>query len=148
MGNEELHNEELHNEEFYNDEFHNEELRNEELRGGETDGEAAGCAEQQTQSPADESSVRRTDRLWAVADKVLGKVEDLLENGAEPSSQALKHLSGVLKDIRDVQMLRSAADKREQEARIRKLLKQAEEEEKKDTAIVVRFALGAEEYAQ
>lgn len=100
------------------------------------------------QSAYDARSAQRADRLCSVADKVLHRVEDLLENGGEPSSQALKHLSGILKDIKDVQMLRSDADRREQEARIRKLQKQAEEEEKKDSTIIVRFADGTEEYAK
>ena len=41
------------------------------------------------------------------------------------SASAIKNLSDALKNIRDTQMIRSEADMREQEARIRNLEKQA-----------------------
>ena len=72
--------------------------------------------------------VDRATRLQSVADKLLDKVEALVETG-DPmymNSQAMKHISGVLKDIKEIQMIRSDADMREQEARIANLRKQAE----------------------
>lgn len=50
----------------------------------------------------------------------------------------LKQLSAVLKDLREIGIFRSELDKKEQEARINKLRKDAEEEEK-DTTITVTF---------
>lgn len=50
----------------------------------------------------------------------------------------LKQLSAVLKDLREIGIFRSELDKKEQEARINKLRKDAEEEEK-DTTITVVF---------
>ena len=93
--------------------------------------------------------VDRAAKLISAADKLLDKVESLLETDCELliAPQSLKHLSGVLKDIKEVQMVRSEADMREQEARIKNLQRQAEAEEK-DNTIIVRFAEGSEEYAE
>ena len=84
--------------------------------------------------------VSRAERLQTVADKLLSKVESLLETDAElvMDTQGMKHISGVLKDIKEIQMIRSDADMREQEARIAKLRKEAEKEEQNhDVTIVI-----------
>ena len=78
--------------------------------------------------------VDRATNLISVSDLLLAKVKSLLETDAEVLSdtQSMKHISGVLKDIKEIQMIRSDADMREQEARIRNLQKQAEKDEVKD----------------
>ena len=75
--------------------------------------------------------VDRAANLISVSDLLLAKVKSLLETDAEVLSdtQSMKHISGVLKDIKEIQMIRSDADMREQEARIANLKKQAEKEE-------------------
>ena len=87
------------------------------------------------------SQATRAARLQTVADKLLGKVESLLETDDKIllDTQGMKHISGVLKDIKEIQMIRSDADMREQEARIANLRKQAEKEENqnKDVTIVI-----------
>ena len=97
-----------------------------------------------------EAKVDRAARLNSVAELLLEKVESLLESDDKIAfdTQGLKHISGVLKDIKEIQMIRSEADMREQEARIANLRKQAEAEEKKDNTIVIQFAEGSEEYAR
>ena len=94
--------------------------------------------------------VDRATKLISVADLLLDRVKSLVEDNPEllVSTQSIKNLSGVLKDIKEVQMIRSDADLREQEARIAKLRKEAEAEEKKDSTIVIQFEAGAEEYAK
>lgn len=88
-----------------------------------------------------EQQVDRAANLISVADKLLAKVKDLLETDAEVLSdtQSMKHISGVLKDIKEIQMIRSDADMREQEARIANLRKQAEKEDEqsKDVTITI-----------
>ena len=78
-----------------------------------------------------DKQVDRAANLISVSDLLLNKVKSLLEMDAEVLSdtQSMKHISGVLKDIKEIQMIRSDADMREQEARIRNLQKQAEKEE-------------------
>lgn len=92
--------------------------------------------------------VDRATKLQTVADKVLNMVEAYIE-ASDPiavDTQSMKHISGVLKDIKEV--LRSPKDLEEQDARIAKLRKEAEEEEKKDNTLVIQFAEGSEDYAK
>ena len=83
----------------------------------------------------------RAARLNSVAELLLEKVERLLEvdDKIALDTQGMKHISGVLKDIKEIQMIRSDADMREQEARIANLRKQAEKEDdqSKDVTITI-----------
>jgi transposase-like protein len=93
--------------------------------------------------------VDRATRLITVADKLLTKVESLIESDDKVllDTQGMKHISGVLKDIKEIQMIKSDADMREQEARIANLRKQAESEDD-DNEIQVIFTGRAKEYAK
>ena len=51
--------------------------------------------------------------------------------------QGLKQIASALKDIKEVQMLKSELDHQEQEARIANLRKQAEKEEKQDKDVTI-----------
>ena len=89
-------------------------------------------------------AVDRYTRLTNVADKLLSKIEiavDALDEEAALkllSSTTLRSLSGALKDIKEIQSLKGDMDLREQDARIRKLEKEAETEER-ETTVVVQF---------
>ena len=89
-----------------------------------------------------DKQVDRAANLISVSDLLLSKVKSLLESDAEAlnDTQSMKHISGVLKDIKEIQMIRSDADMREQEARIKNLQKQAEKEENvsKDVTITIQ----------
>ena len=76
-----------------------------------------------------QKKVDRVGRLMTVADKLLKKVEQAVDQEGPMSANAIKNLSDALKNIRETQMIRSDADMREQEARIRNLEKQAQVEE-------------------
>ena len=82
-----------------------------------------------------EEKVDRASRLNSVAELLLERVEQLLETDDKIAldTQGMKHISGVLKDIKEIQMVRSDADLREQEARIAKLQREAARDEVKDT---------------
>lgn len=88
--------------------------------------------------------VDRAAKLISVADKLLCKVESLVEDHPEllVSTQSIKNLSGVLKDIKEVQMIRSEADLREQDARIAKLRREAEKEENQSRDVTITIAGG------
>ena len=92
--------------------------------------------------------VDRATKLVFVADLLLDKVKQIVESEDILDTQGMKHISGVLKDIKEVQMIRSDKDLEEQDARIAKLRKEAEKEEHSDNAIVIQFAEGSEEYAK
>ena len=80
-----------------------------------------------------------------VADRLLGKIKEVLE--VVTTTQDIRHLTSALKDLREIKGIKSEADIREQEARIAKLRKDAETEEKTND-IVVNIAEEAEEYSR
>lgn len=88
--------------------------------------------------------VDRVAKLVSVADLLLNKVQNIVESHPEllTSTQSIKNLSGVLKDIKEVQMIRSDADMREQEARIANLRKQAEKEENQNRDVTITIEGG------
>lgn len=73
--------------------------------------------------------VDRATKLQTVADKVLRMVEAYIEakDPKEIGTQSMKNISGVLKDIRDLQ--RTPKDLEEQDARIANLRKLAEKDD-------------------
>lgn len=89
-------------------------------------------------------AVDRYTRLTNVADKLLSKIETALDALDEEaalkllSSTTLRSLSGALKDIKEIQSLKGDRDLKEQDARIRKLEKEAETEER-ETTVFVQF---------
>lgn len=98
-----------------------------------------------------EDKVDRATRLMDVTDKLLGKIEETVETLCAgtviPDKAILKQISGALKDIKDIQGIKSERDIREQEARIRNLEKQAQAETE-DKEIVIRVAGNAANYCE
>jgi hypothetical protein len=90
----------------------------------------------------------RAARLQTVADKLLTKVERLVEEGEEllTDTSTMRDISRILKDLKDIQMIKSDADMREQEARIDKIRKEAMVE-KDNNEIKVTMQGELEEYS-
>ena len=90
----------------------------------------------------------RAAKLISVADLLLDKIKTIAEDYPEllMMPQNMKHISGVLKDIKEIQMIKSEADMKEQEARIDKLRKEAMVEKENNRTIEVVFAAGPEEW--
>jgi len=70
---------------------------------------------------------------------------EVVETASIVDRTGLKAIASALKDIKEIQMLKSDADMREQEARIAKLHKETEEE-KKDTSINITFGDEVKKY--
>lgn len=82
---------------------------------------------------------RKTDRvarLKSVADKLLDKIEQTVGDDAPMSAGAIKNLSEALKNIQQAQMLRTERDDREQDARIAKLQREAQDQDRSKTITV------------
>ena len=81
-----------------------------------------------------EQKVSRAEKLNNAADMLLGKVVALIEasDPMDMDTQAMKHISGVLRDIKEIQGIKSKKDLEEQDARIAKLRKEAQSDEDKD----------------
>lgn len=77
---------------------------------------------------------KRAVKIAGVADKLLEKIEAYIE-AVDPetmNAKSMRSIAGALKDLRDVHNIKTDADIREQEARIRKLQKEAKEENKNE----------------
>ena len=90
------------------------------------------------------SQADKAAKLACVSDLLLDKVKDLLENHPEilEDTQSLKHISGVLKDYKEIQGIKGQKDLEEQDARIAKLRREAEKEEDTNTEVVITFGSG------
>ena len=91
----------------------------------------------------------RAAKLLDVSDLLLQKVRERVEtmDALEAGSQEFRHLSATIKDLKEIQMIRSEADTREQEARIANLERQAMADVDKDQVVTVRLMDGTEEFA-
>ena len=88
---------------------------------------------------------RKADKIIDAADRLIDRIFEILPMVENPTG--LRDLTTALKNLRDIKGIKSDADMREQEARIRNLEKQAQhEEESKD--IVITIASDAEDYSR
>lgn len=91
----------------------------------------------------------RTAKLFVVSDLLLDNVKNILEEneGHLVDTSIMKDVSIILKNLKDIQMIRSEADLREQEARIDKLRKEAMvEKENNEVKVTIQGEL--EEYSE
>lgn len=96
-----------------------------------------------------DKQAERMKKLLSVSDKLLEAVEDavnqfqagelMLDKGA------LKSLSSTIKDIKDIQSIKSSLDIEEQKARIAILKKQAEADDNGNTEVLVTFGVKEEQ---
>jgi hypothetical protein len=91
----------------------------------------------------------RAAKLFSVSDKLLDKVQALLEADEEllVDTTVMKDVSVILKNLKDIQMIRSEADLREQEARIDKLRKEAKEDGSHKEPIKIILGDGLDKYS-
>ena len=96
--------------------------------------------------------VNRAARLQKVADKLLNKIEAAVDDYNMAvllvDRQSLRQITGALKDIKDIQMIRSEADLIEQEARIAKLRKEAEREDRVPNKVVIQIEGGEDTWSK
>ena len=89
-----------------------------------------------------DKNAERMRRLLKVSDDLLGAVEDAVQafkvGDLLLDKTALKSLSSTIKDIKDIQNIKTELDIEEQKARIANLKKQAEAEQA-DTTVTVVF---------
>ena len=95
-----------------------------------------------------QKKVDRATRLMTVSDKLLQKVEAFVETSDFISPTSAKNLSDALKNIKEVQMIKSDKDLLEQDARIAKLQKEAQKDENKQESIRVFIQGDLMDYSQ
>lgn len=90
----------------------------------------------------------RSAKLIDVADKLLDKISETIDAMDVVTSQSLKNFTSALKDLKDIKGYKSEIDLKEQEARIAKLIKESQAEEKEDNEIKVTIECGLDEYSK
>lgn len=86
----------------------------------------------------------KADKIIDVADKLLNKIADVIE--MIDTTGGIKDISIAIKNLKEIKGIKSDADMREQEARIRNLEKQAQTEDT-SKGIEVCISADAEEYS-
>ncbi len=97
-----------------------------------------------------DKQAERMRRLLTVSDMLLDAVEESVKafTTGELSVEkgVLKSLSGAIKDIKDIQNIKSQLDIEEQKARIAILKKQAESDDDKDAVVKITIEGGDEDW--
>jgi hypothetical protein len=93
-----------------------------------------------------EQNAKIDDRYFRLVDKLMQRAEETIENTPVWSINGLKEMATAMKYLKECKGVKSEADIREQEARIAKLQKEAQEEAK-DNEIQIIIASEAEEYS-
>lgn len=107
-----------------------------------------------TLTAAVQKQANRVTRMQTVADKLLGKIERAVDEYEADElirgdGRVMRNITGALKDLKDVQMLRSDADLREQEARIAKLQRDAQRgEDERDKTVRVLIEGGEDAWSR
>lgn len=97
-----------------------------------------------------EKQATRMKRLLDVSDKLLAAVEEAVDkfqaNELVLDKSTLKQLSGTIKDIKDIQNIKTELDIEEQKAKIALLKKQAESDNTTPNSITLTIAGGDESW--
>ena len=94
-----------------------------------------------------DQEVDRATKLYNVADKLLDKVEAMVDKINPYDAKALRSITAALKDLKEIKGIKSTLDEREQEARIANLRKHADKDDSKNEDIQITFAEELEEYS-
>ena len=76
-----------------------------------------------------QQEANRAAKIHSVADKLLQKIEAMVDSGDVCSEKGLRALTAAVKDLKEIQGVKSDMDKREQKARIATLEKQANKDD-------------------
>lgn len=114
-----------------------------ELRSQHRDKTLTKTLDQISQQEAD-----RAAKIHSVADKLLLKIEAMVESGRPLDTKGIRALTAAVKDLKEIQSVRSDLDRQEQEARIANLRKQADKEDDNKEPIQVVIGGDLMEYSQ
>ncbi len=101
---------------------------------------------------SENKQVQRTLKLMSATDELLKKIEctinKMTATDALADSRLVKQIASALKDIKDIQGCKTEQELREQEARIKLLEKQIEDDDSNNQEITVVFKGDAERWAK
>ena len=95
-----------------------------------------------------QQEVNRAAKIHSVADKLLLKIEAIADGSRPLASKDIRALTAAIKDLKEIQNVRSDADRREQEARISNLQKQAEKADNDKTSVTISLEGGIDAYVR
>lgn len=75
-----------------------------------------------------QQEANRAAKIHSVADKLLLKIEAMVDSEDLLDTKGIRALTAAVKDLKEIQSVRSDLDKQEQEARIANLRKQADKD--------------------
>ena len=84
-----------------------------------------------------QQEANRAARIHTVADKLLNKIEAMVDSGKPLDTKGVRALTAAVKDLKEIQSVKSALDEQEQRARIANLQKQANPETKETATLIV-----------
>ena len=87
-----------------------------------------------------QQQVKRAVKMQTVADKLLNKIEAMVDDGKPLDTKAIRALTAAVKDLKDIQSIKSDLDEQEQRARIANLQKQADKTD--DNKEPIRVIIG------
>ena len=125
------------------------ETRRREMRAANAEnsfrGERPAPHEKPFRDDAAASHEKDAERIFRVTDKLIQRAEEILDSGGEVGARELGELMRAIKNAKEIKMLRSALDEREQQARVQAL--EEKHEEAKSGTLRIEFSPEAEEAA-
>ena len=94
-----------------------------------------------------QQEANRAARIHSVADKLLQKIEAMVDSDELISEKGIRSLTAAVKDLKEIQGIKSDLDKQEQQARIDNLRRQADQADKSGSDPVTVQLEGVDEYA-
>ena len=91
-----------------------------------------------------QQEANRAARIHTVADKLLNKIEAMVDSERPLDTKGIRALTAAVKDLKEIHRVKSALDEQEQRARIANLQKQANKEDTQADSIEVVFLAGEE----
>ena len=95
-----------------------------------------------------QQEANRAAKIHSVADKLLLKIEAMVDSEEPLDTKGIRALTAAVKDLKEIQSVRSELDKQEQEARIANLRKQADKEDVNTEPIKVIIGDDLNEYSK
>ena len=99
-----------------------------------------------TVAAIENAQANRAKRMQTVADKILNRIEAMVDCERPLDTKAIRALTAAVKDLKEIQSIKSDLDEKEQKARIANLEKQANKEDTQANSIEVVFLAGEDEW--
>lgn len=91
-----------------------------------------------------QQEANRAAKIHSVADKLLNKIEAMVDSERPLDTKGIRALTAAVKDLKEIQSVKSTLDEQEQKARIANLQKQANRENDTVNELEVIFLAGEE----